>query len=71
MAKANIIRKYSLNARGILHVDGGECVGIENVQTGEIVQLDDLLADFDGRAVKMSVNYDEEYESDTNQNESE
>lgn len=71
MAKANIIRKYSLNASGILHVDVGEFVGIENVQTGEIVQLDDLLADFDGRAVKMSVNYDEEYESDTNQNESE
>lgn len=59
---ANITKKYTLNAKGILDI-GPTSVGIEVPDTGEIVALKDLLEDFDGRSVKLSVAYDEEYET--------
>ena len=59
---ANITKKYALNAKGILDVTGNS-VGIEIPDTGEIVALSDLLEDFDGRSIKLSVAYDEEYET--------
>ena len=61
MAKAAITRNYSLSASGILDVteDG---VSIENVNTGEVIPLQVLLEDFDDKAVKLSVNYDEDYD---------
>ena len=59
---ANITRKYALNAKGILDI-GQTSVGIEIPDTGEIVALSELLEDFDGRSVKLSVTYDEEYET--------
>lgn len=61
MAKAAITKKYSLNASGILALtDDG--VAIENVDTGELINLKVLLSDFADRSVKLSVNYDEDYE---------
>lgn len=61
MAKASITKKYSLNASGILAIteDG---VSIENVDTGELIDLKILLSDFADKTVKLSVNYDEDYE---------
>lgn len=61
MAKAAITKKYSLSASGILAIteDG---VGIENTETGELIDLKVLLSDFADRTVKLSVNYDEDYE---------
>ena len=61
MAKAAITKKYSLNASGILVVSD-ESVGIENTETGELIDLKVLLSDFADRTVKLSVNYDEDYE---------
>ena len=61
MAKASITTKYSLNANGILHVTDTN-VSIENPDTGELINLADLLSDFADRTVKLSVNYDEDYE---------
>lgn len=61
MAKASITKKYSLNASGILAI-GEDGVGIENPDSGEIIDLKVLLADFADRTVKLSVNYDEDYE---------
>lgn len=61
MAKASITKKYSLNANGILHIDDSN-VAIENLDTGELIDLSDLLSDFADRTVKLSVNYDEDYE---------
>ena len=58
---ANITKKYALNAKGILAIEDG-VVGIENTDTGEFFNLQDLLADFKDRFVKFSVNYDEDYE---------
>ena len=60
MAKAAITRKYALNATGILDITENNMY-IENPDTGEMVNIKKLLADFADRAVKMSVTYDEEY----------
>ena len=59
---ANIKKKYSLNAKGILVVEN-DIIGIENTDTGELFRLQDLLADFADKSVSLSVNYDEEYET--------
>ena len=58
---ANITKKYSLSAKGILAIEDGT-IGIENTDTGEIFNLQDLLADFKDKYIKFSVNYDEDYE---------
>lgn len=58
---ANITLKYSLNAKGILSIEDG-VVALENVDTGELINFIELLSDFADRTVKLSVNYDEDYE---------
>ena len=58
---ANITRKYALNAKGILSIEE-DGVFIENADTGEMIDLKDLFEDFADKAVKLSVNYDEDYE---------
>lgn len=61
MAKAAIVRKYALNANGILSItDDG--VAIENTETGELIQFADLLSDFADHMIKLSITYDEDYE---------
>ena len=56
-----IVRKYNVSASGILSIDadGGLYVSCED--GAQDVSLAKLLEDFDGRQVKISVNYDEEY----------
>lgn len=61
MAKAAITKKYSLSASGILAIDE-DGVYLENTETGEAVDLKDLFTDFADRFVKLSINYDEDYE---------
>ena len=61
MAKASITKKYALNANGILHVTNTD-VSIENPDTGELINLAELLSDFADKTVKLSVNYGEDYE---------
>lgn len=61
MAKAAVTKKYSLSASGILAITD-EGVGVELPDTGELIYLNDLLADFADKAVKLSINYDEDYE---------
>ena len=63
MAKAAITKKMSLSATGILVVDD-TCVGIENTDSGELIEFNKLLADFADKSVKISVTYDYDYESD-------
>lgn len=59
MAK-NFMRKYAVSAKGILDVnDAG--IFVEDEDTGEAVDLKDLLEDFNEKTIKLSVNYDEEY----------
>jgi hypothetical protein len=61
MAKASITKKYSLSANGILAITDNN-VSIENPDTGELIDLTELLSEFANRTVKLSVNYDEDYE---------
>lgn len=61
MAKAAITKKFALNAEGILNIED-EAVSIENADTGELINLSELLSDFADRSVKLSVNYSEDYE---------
>lgn len=60
MAKAAITKKFSLNADGILSIDD-DCVSIENVDTGELINLSEMLSEFKDRSVKLSINYSEDY----------
>ena len=61
MAKAAITKKYSLSAQGILSIND-DGVALENPDTGELIDLVDLLGDFADKSVKLSINYDEDYE---------
>lgn len=60
MAKAAFTKKYALSAQGILAIDEN-IIGIENAETGELIDLRVLFADFADKSVKLSVNYDEDY----------
>lgn len=60
---ANIVKKYSLQAKGILVLDE-EDMGIEIPDSGEFVDFRTLLSDFADKSVKISVNYDEDYGAD-------
>ena len=61
MAKASITIKYSLSGSGILDINENG-VFLENVDTGESIDFRDLLKDFADKTVKISVNFDTEYE---------
>lgn len=58
---SNIVLKYALNAKGILSIEDGD-VAIEDMDTGELIKLSELLGDFKDKTVKLSINYDEDYE---------
>lgn len=60
MAKASITQKLSLSAQGILSVTEDN-VAIENPDTGELIDLRNLLSEFADKAVKLSVVYDYDY----------
>ena len=62
MAKAAITKKYALSASGILAIDE-DGVYLENTETGEAIDFRDLLSDFADRSVKLSINYDEDFET--------
>lgn len=61
MAKAAITKKFSLSANGILSIEE-DGVFIENSDTGELIDLKDLFEDFADKSVKLSINFDEDYE---------
>ena len=63
MAKAAIVKNYKLSAQGILVIDD-DAVGVENVDTGEFIEMKDLLSDFKDKIIKLSISYDEDYRED-------
>lgn len=62
MAKAAINFNYKISAKGILHIEDN-IVAIENLDTGELIQLSDLFEDFADKTVALSISYDEDYGS--------
>lgn len=63
MAKAAIIKNYKLSAQGILVIEE-DTIGIENLDTGEFIDMRELLSDFAERTIKLSISYDEDYGTD-------
>lgn len=63
MAKAAIVKNYKLSAQGILAIEE-DVVGLENPDTGEFIELKELLSDFADRTIKLSISYDEDYSTD-------
>ena len=59
---SNVKKKYNVNIKGILNVnsDGRIIMSIEDM--GDM-PLDEILEDFDGRDVKITLSYEEDYES--------
>jgi hypothetical protein len=56
-----IIKKYNVSASGILSIDKDGRLYVSCEDGAQDVSIAKLLEDFDGRQVKISVNYDEEY----------
>ena len=56
-----IVRKYNVSASGILSIDKDGRLYVSCEDGAQDVNIAKLLEDFDGRQVKISVNYDEEY----------
>lgn len=61
---ANIVKKFALQAKGILALDEGS-MGLELPDTGEFIDFETLFSDFADKSVKISVNYDEDYGAET------
>ena len=58
-----IVRKYNVSASGILSIEDGRLY-VSCEDGAQDVSLAKLLEDFDGRQIKISCNYDEEYSED-------
>lgn len=58
MAKSSIMKNFSLSANGILALSDDGHVCIESADTGELIDLKDLLTEFADKSVKLSVSYD-------------
>lgn len=58
-----IVRKYNVSAQGLLNIDKGQ-IYISVADGVQDVNLAGLLEDFDGRPIKISCSYDEEYVGD-------
>ena len=59
-----IVRKYNVSAQGMLSIDRDGQLYISIEDGVQDVNLAKLLEDFDGRPVKISCSYDEEYSED-------
>jgi len=59
MSKIN--KKYTVSAKGILYIENG-VISVENEETGELIQVSDLLDDFSGKECSLTVAYAECYE---------
>ena len=57
---AKIQKKYQISASGILDIQDGH-VSIENEDTGELIDLAELFADFAEREVKLGIAYGEDF----------
>lgn len=59
-----IVRKYNVSASGILSIDKDGRLFVSCEDGAQDVSIAKLLEDFNGRQVKISCNYDEEYSED-------
>lgn len=63
----SIKKKYALNICGVLTYDEDLRDFIVSIEDRGDFRLSELLYDFDNKQCKISVNYDEDYEIDTDE----
>lgn len=54
-------KKYNFNAKGVLYVEDG-VISIEHDESGELVNIPELLSDFIGKECTLTVAYAEDIE---------
>ena len=54
-------KKYNFNAKGILYIEDG-IICIEHEDSGELVNIHELLGDFVGKECSLSIAYAEDIE---------
>lgn len=59
---AKIQKKYSISAKGILHIDENNNIFVENEESGALTNVADLFVDFNVKSVSLSINYNEDCE---------
>lgn len=58
---SDVKKKYNVSVKGIMNIEDSGRIIMSVEDLGDI-PLDRILDDFDGREIKISVNYDEDYE---------
>lgn len=58
---SDVKKKYNVSVKGIMNIEKNGRIIMSIEDLGDI-PLDRILDDFDGREIKISVNYDEDYE---------
>ena len=58
---ADVKKKYNVSVKGVMNIEASGRIIMSVEEMGDI-PLDRILDDFDGREIKLAVNYDEDYE---------
>ena len=58
---SDIQKKYNVSVKGIMNIEPNGRI-VMSVEDMNDIPLDKILEDFDGREIKLAVNYDEDYE---------
>lgn len=60
---SDVKKKYNVSIKGVMNIDENGRIIMSIEDMGDI-PLDRILDDFDGREIKVAVNYDEDYEDE-------
>lgn len=60
---SDVKKKYNVSIKGVMSIDESGRIIMSIEDMGDI-PLDRILDDFDGREIKIAVNYDEDYEDE-------
>lgn len=58
---SDVKKKYNVSVKGTMNIESNGRIIMSIEDMGDI-PLDRILDDFDGREIKLAVNYDEDYE---------
>ena len=58
---SDVKKKYNVSVKGVMSIEPSGRIIMSVEEMGDI-PLDRILDDFNGREVKLAVNYDEDYE---------
>lgn len=58
---SDVKKKYNVSVKGVMNINENGRIIMSVEEMGDI-PLDRILDDFNGREIKLAVNYDEDYE---------